>query len=113
MKEITEFTTSTYQTCKLPLETRENVDFSLRFAPSQNSWYFDFSYNDIISNGNKLCLGFNILRTFKDRIPFGLMVLADHDIEPYKIDDFAEGRVKIYVLNQDEVDEIESVVYNE
>lgn len=113
MRQITEFTTSTFQTCKLPLETRESVDFKLYYAPTQLSWYFDFSYNDIISNGNKLVLGFNILRAYKDRIPFGLLVEADKNIEPFSIDDFSTGRVRVYILDQNEVDEIESVVFHD
>ncbi|MGM9544502.1 MAG: hypothetical protein ACI3T9_05910 [Romboutsia timonensis] len=111
MKQITEFTSSAFQTCKLPLETRESVDFKLYFAPTQLSWYFDFTYNDIVSNGNKLSLGYNLLRAFKGRIPFGLLVEGDGNIEPFAIDDFSTGRVKVYILNQEEVDQIESVVF--
>lgn len=111
MKQITEFTSSAFQTCKLPLETRESVDFKLYFAPTQLSWYFDFTYNDIVSNGNKLSLGYNLLRAFKGLIPFGLLVEGDGNIEPFAIDDFSTGRVKVYILNQEEVDQIESVVF--
>ena len=111
MKQITEFTSSSYQTCNLPLETREVVNFKLFFSPTQNSWYFDFSYNDVVSNGNKLVLGANILRAFKNRIPFGLMVAADNNIEPFAIDDFSTGRVQVFVLNQEEKDQLESVVF--
>lgn len=113
MLRITEFTDSASQTCLIPLEDDSGtVSFDLQFAPTQNSWYFNFTYNDLTCNGLKLVLGPNILRCFKSQIPFGLMVTANDGIEPYQISDFVDGRVNIFVLNKTEVAQFESVVYN-
>ena len=113
MLKITNFTKQPFQTCKLPLETRESVDFKLYFSPTQLSWYFDFSYQDVTCNGNKLVLGVNILRAFKNIIPFGLAVEADQGIEPFKLDDFSTGRVSVYLLNQEDVELIEEEVFGD
>lgn len=109
---INEFTDNPTQSCSFPLETRESVDFKMFFLPTQKSWYFNIKYKEFECNGNKLVLGANILRCFKNRIPFGLMVQAGNGIEPYKLDDFTTGRVKVYVLSADEVKQVENAVFN-
>lgn len=109
---INEFTDNPIQSCSFPLETRESVDFRMYYLATQQGWYFDIKYQNFECNGNRLVLGANILRCFKNRIPFGLMVMADRGIEPYKLDDFTTGRVKVYVLSADEVKQIENTVFN-
>lgn len=114
MKQILEFTADPYQTAQIPLEdTNGTASITLYWAPTQQSWYFDISYNNIVSNGNKLCLGPNILRCFSSLLPFGLMVVGSNLLEPYKIDDFVTQRVRVFVLNSTEVKQFERLVYNE
>lgn len=113
MLQIKEFTEAPRQTCSLPLETRESVSIKLYFAPTQKSWYFDLRYGDFITNGNKLVLSPNILRGFKNQLPFGMTVVAENGIEPFLLTDFTTGRVKIYILSADEVEEFEKIFYNE
>ena len=111
MRIITEFTDNPKQTCTLVLENQETVAFNLRFYETQLSWYFDFTYNDIISNGNKVVLGNNILRSFKNIIPFGLAFQANDGVEPFSVDDFVTGRVTVYLLSKDDVMAMESNIY--
>ena len=114
MKQIVEFTDSPYQTGQIPLEGGSTqASITLYWSYTQRSWYFDMEYGNIISSGNKLCLGANTLRCFKSLIPFGLMVVANDSIDPYQIEDLQSQRVKIYVLNKTEVQQIERLVYNE
>ena len=93
------------------LENQETVAFNLYFYETQLSWYFDFTYNNIVSNGNKVVLGNNILRSFKNIIPFGLAFKALDGVEPYAIDDFTSGRVTCYLLSKDDVNAMELNIY--
>jgi len=111
MRIITEFTDNPKQTCTLVLENQETVSFNLYFYETQLSWYFDFTYNDIVSNGNKVVLGMNILRSFKHIIPFGLAFQANDGVEPFAVDDFTTGRVSVYLLSADDVEASEVNVY--
>ena len=114
MRRILEFTQDPYQTAQIPLENKTGyAQINLYWAPTQMSWYFDIEYNDIVTRGNKLCLGANILRAFSNFLPFGMMVVSDDLIEPYRITDFATQRVKVFILNSSEVQQIERLVYNE
>ena len=76
------------------------------------SWYYDISYNDITINCNKVVLTPNSLRQFRKILPFGLMFYTDGNVEPFKIDDFSSGRIKMGILNADEVKQAEEEIYN-
>lgn len=111
MRIITEFTDNPKQTAALVLENNETVTFRLYYYETQLSWYFDFEYGSVISNGNKVVLGNNILRSFKNIIPFGLAFKSLDGVEPYAVDDFTSGRVTVYLLSQEDVVAMEANVY--
>ena len=111
MRIVTEFTANPKQTCTLVLENQETVAFRLYFLPTQLSWYFDFTYNDVTSNGNKVVLGVNILRSFKNIIPFGLAFQSNDGVEPFEIDCFINGRVTVYLLSSADVEAMETNIY--
>lgn len=113
MQVITQITNNPIQTMKLVLDTKELVQFNLRFMPTQMSWYCDVIYNDIEIYGLKVALFPNLLRHFKNMLPFGIAFTANDHVEPFKLDDFTSGRVQMYVLNQDEVEQIEGLGFNE
>ena len=46
-------------------------------------------------------------------LPFGIGFAADDHVEPYSIEDFVNNRVRMVLLTKQEVEEIESVVFNE
>jgi len=112
MRIITEFTDNPKQTCTLVLENQETVAFNLYFYETQLSWYFDFTWGDVISNGNKVVLGANILRSFKNIIPFGLAFQANDGVEPFALNDFTTNRVVVYLLSKDDVEAMENNIFN-
>ena len=113
MQLITQITNNPIQTMKLVLDTKELVQFNLRFMPTQMSWYCDVIYNDVEIYGLKVALFPNLLRHFKNMLPFGIGFSANDHVEPFSIEDFTNGRVQMFVLNKQEVEEIESVIFNE
>ena len=112
MQIITTLTNYPNQRHQLVLENKESADLRLYFLARQNSWYYDITYNNITINCNKVVLTPNSLRQFKHILPFGLIFYTDGYVEPFKIDDFSSGRVKMAILNSDEVEQIEQEVYN-
>lgn len=110
MKQITSITNDSKQLMIIPLDDNKgNVEFRLYFMPTQYSWYYDFTYNNYTSNGNKVVLNFNALRHLRKILPFDFAFLAEGDIEPFAIDDFANGRIQMYVLNEDDMRESEQL----
>ena len=113
MKKITSITSRAKQRMALVLDNNETVDFTLYYLPRQQGWFYNFTYKDLTVNCSKVVLTPNSLRQFRKIIPFGLSFVADGYVEPFSIDDFSTGRVVMYVLNSDEVKQVESEIFND
>ena len=111
MYRVTGLTDDNFQKATLIVGENETCDFKLYFCATQYSWYFDWKYKDITSKGNKVILSPNILRYFRNRLPFGLAFLSDDNIPPFKVDDFV-SRVSLYILDSDDIEQLEDYVFN-
>jgi hypothetical protein len=112
MQEITSITSRPKQRMNLVLENKETVDFLLYYLPRQMGWFYDFTYKEIKQKRARVVLTPNALRAFKKIIPFGIAFVADSYVEPFDIDDFSSGRIKMQILNSDEVQRVEEEVFN-
>lgn len=113
MELINSLTDEARQAFTYNIDGGEQLSVTLYYYPTQRSWFFDFSYGSYTCNGERVVLTWNALRHLKHIIPFGIAFLADSLAEPYAIDDFSSGRVRMYILNQEEVTDIESEIYGE
>lgn len=111
MFEINSITSNSKQRMTIPLDNGDIVNFNIYYMPTQYSWYYDFEYKNYVSNGNKVVLSPNALRHLRNIIPFGFAFVAEDKIEPFNIDDFESGRVIMYVLNKNDVAELEGALY--
>lgn len=112
MQQITSITNSPNQRMTLVLENNETVDFILYYLPRMQSWFYDLTYNELTVNCSRVMLTPNSMRQFKKIIPFGMAFSAEGDVQPFDINDFSSGRVSMYVLNSDEVKQVESEIFN-
>lgn len=112
MQQITSITNQAKQQFTLVLENNETVEFLLYYLPRQQSWFYNFTYKEITCNCSRVTLSPNALRQFKRNIPFGIAFIADGYVEPFDINDFSSGRVSMYVLNSDDVKQVESEIFN-
>ena len=110
MKQITSITGDSKQRFTITLDDNKgSVDFRLYFMPTQYSWYYDFTYNNYTSNGNKVVLNPNALRHLRKILPFGIGFQAEGNVEPFAVNDFVNGRVQMYVLNESDIQEVEQL----
>lgn len=112
MELINNLTDSPRQSFQVPIEAGGYIQFDLYYFVTQKSWFFDFTYNNYTSKCNRVVLSPNTLRNLKNVIPFGLAFMAEGNVEPFSLTDFSTGRVGMYILNAEEVQEIESTIYN-
>lgn len=112
MKQITTITNAPKQRHSIVLENNETADFYLEYCGRMESWYFSISYKDTIQNCIKVVLTPNALRHLRRIIPFGIAFISESQVEPFRQDDFSAGRVELYLLNADEVKQIEQEIYN-
>lgn len=89
----------------------QRIIMDLRFLPTQSLWTADFSLGDFSVEGICVTASPNILRNYRNIIPFGVMVLTDNGQDPRGLDDFNTGYARIYLMDQEETNRIESLIY--
>lgn len=111
MKIITSITTQPRQNFIIKLDNGESVNFNLYFYRSQYAWYYDFEYNDYISQGNKVVCTMNSIRHLKNILPFGIGFLSLVNADPFQLESFYNQDCVIAIWNEEEVQMLEDTVY--
>jgi hypothetical protein len=111
MRLIDVLTADPNQSLTIVLDDGTKVDMTLTFKENQQGWFYSLTYGVNFSvNNRRLVNGPNIIRQFRNIVPFGLACLATDGHEPIYIDDFTSGRVSVYILNQIGKDAAEEVI---
>lgn len=107
MIELTEITDFPKQRLIVVLENNETFELILEYSENTEAWYMDVIYGELQIKGKKVTKHPNLLRQFRNNIPFGIGI----DEEPYFLKDFLEKRVTFNILNEEEVELIEQGLY--
>lgn len=97
----------------IPLENNETADVRLYYNARMECWYMDIQYKDITINCIKIVIHPNILRQFRNTIPFGISFYSAGYVEPFEIEAFSSGRVEMGILSKEEVLQVETEIYND
>jgi len=113
MQLLTELTDDYKQKYSITNEDNVTFDFLLEYSAIQEMWLFSISYDDNFTlNNHRLVYSPNILRQYKNIIPFGLSVNSIDKSDPYFLNDFTTSRIEVYVLTEEEVKKIESDIFS-
>jgi len=85
------------------------VRITLRYYGLIEAWYMDIRWRDRVSSGIKLSLG--VLHILSTNLPFDFFVVDNGNtgIDPFRLDDFIEGRCSLGFMEPDEMIEIRGV----
>lgn len=115
MNLITGLTDSPAQTVALPIQDGSTAVLTLAFRPQQLGWYYDLVWNGQASTfqvkGRRLATFPNVLRQYRNRLPFGLWCWTQNNGEPIYVDDLASGRVRLYLLAPADVAAVEAAAF--
>lgn len=91
----------------------DNTRLTLRFEYKENQmgWFFGFTYGDTDYNNIRLTTSYNVLRAYRNWLPFGLRCDTVDTGEPIGLDDFVTGYANIYLLTREDVQAIEGNYY--
>ena len=91
------------------------VTMNLYFWPQQNGWFYDLTWNGKTpvwqSLGNQLVSSPNILRQYRNNIPFGLTVSTVDGLDPTGQEDFVDGTCTILLLSVSDIAAIETTFF--
>lgn len=86
------------QTVSFVTESGESVKLNLKFIPSQESWTVDVISDSLTIYGLTLSAFQNILDPYHNNITWGLYVWSKDGFDPWRIDDFTSGRIKLAII---------------
>lgn len=92
------------------------ISLTLTFDPLQQGWFADLVYtrSDATTwtlNGEKFVSSPNLLRQFRNLIPFGLMIVTNNGMDPLNLEDFEDGTATVYLLEASDITAVEAAVY--
>lgn len=88
------------------------IDMTLRFMPRIRAWEAGFSFNGQIIDGVSIVTCPNILRQFRNTIPFGIMCVRADGLDPYTVTDFSTQLSNLYLLDAADVQALEADFYS-
>ena len=87
------------------------VGVLLRFMPRIEIWNMDITYGSFIAEGIPLVCSPNLLRQWRNIIPFGIACTNIYKLDPYTVNDFADGTASLYLLNSADVAAVEAQLF--
>lgn len=108
--QITNLTNFANQEIILQLPDGTTATMGLIYHGATERWIMNLTYGTQEYNGIGICTYPNILRQWKDILPFGLMFATADQTDPFDINDFTTGRVSVFLLTQEDVALIEDTV---
>lgn len=111
MLQLTSLGNEAKQKITMLLDDNSRVVFTFEYKPNQLGWFFGFQYGDINYQNIRLTTSYNILRAYRNYLPFGLRCDTPDMEEPLDIDDFVNGYASVYLLTKADVEAIEGNYY--
>lgn len=87
-----------YQSVSFVTNKGENVTLTFRYIPSQQTWFVDVVSDSLTVYGLALATFVNLLDPYHNNISWGLYVWSKDGFDPYRIDDFSSGRIRVAVI---------------
>lgn len=112
MFQLTQLRNEPRQKFDMILDSETRITFTFEYVENQLGWFFGFKYNNQEYKNIKLTTSYNILRAYRNWLPFGLRCDTADDEEPMDIDDFRTGYANVYLLTKEDVEAIEGNYYS-
>ena len=86
------------------------IVLTLRFMPRIQRWIMGVVWNGKSIQGIGVTTSLNMLRQYRNIIPFGIACVADSGLDPYTVNDFQNQAANLYLLDSDDVAAIEAAL---
>lgn len=114
MLQITELTSEPKQIQTLTLPDGTDVVLSIEYKPMQSGWFIEsITHENWVARNLRIVTSPNMLRQYKNQIPFGLACFVTDGHEPVLQEDFSQARAQLFILTAEEVDDYEEILSGE
>lgn len=112
--QIQTITDDALQVQNFTLADGSQLQITFYYRPRQIGWFIlNLTYQTFILNEVRITNSPNMLRQFKNQLPFGLACVTDQLREPTQQGDFASGAAILYILTAQEVQDYEEFLSRE
>jgi hypothetical protein len=110
VRQITAITNEPKQRMSFPIDCYDDAILTLEFKPNQYAWFFNLEWQSFAVFNQQLVFAPNVLRQYKNVLPFGFAVMSTNFQDPMTDDAFTPTH-QIFILDADEVAELEGLFY--
>ena len=89
----------------------QKATLTLEFKPTQNGWFFSLSWGTRAINTERVTAHYNLLRQWRNVLPFGIAVGTVNSQDPMTQTDFSDQTAKLFLLTGDDLDTFEAQLY--
>lgn len=111
MFQLTQLGNDPRQELEMILDSNIRIKFIFEYRENQLGWFFGFKYGANEYTNIRLTTSYNILRAYRNWLPFGLRCDTADDEEPMGLNDFVNGYATVYLLTKADVQAIEGNYY--
>jgi hypothetical protein len=83
---------------------------TLNYIPAQQGWFYSLSYGSFVANLMRIVVSPNMIRRFRNIIPFGLAVTTIDGYEVINQSDWVSGRAQMYALFGTDIQAVETLI---
>ncbi len=110
MQQVTAITDDPNQTLGIILPDGSTVSMTLNYIPAQQGWFYSLSYGSFEANLMRIVVSPNMIRRFRNIIPFGLAVTTIDGYEVINQSDWVSGRAQMYALFGTDIQAVETLI---
>ena len=110
MQQVTAITNDPNQTLGIILPDGSTVSMTLNYIPAQQGWFYSLSYGSFVANLMRIVVSPNMIRRFRNIIPFGLAVTTIDGYEVINQSDWVSGRAQMYALFGTDIQAVETLI---
>lgn len=106
-QQITSLTADADQLMTFGLPDGTDLRLEFVYRPAIQRWSLNLTHDQLSLVGLNLCIAPNLLRQWRNLISFGIAITAVDNLDPVDPSDFVTGRIALYILTAEEVQQVE------
>ncbi len=113
---INNLTSAGNQTTTAILADGSSVVLTFKYRPAIQRWTVDVAYGNFVAKGIGLATNLNLLRIWRNVIPFGLAIFTADGTDPFMADDLTGSPPRVLVTMLDgtgertDLDDVEAAI---